>query len=122
MFRLDRVVQAALRDETFARPVGFDCLAYVLEALALGRGTWEVEVLLETTLAEALRWIPPATATLAEAPDGVVWRSSEQDLDWIARYLAGLPWPMVIRRPPELRVELRRLATHILALAGRGES
>jgi predicted DNA-binding transcriptional regulator YafY len=122
VFRLDRVVETVLRDETFTRPVGFDCLAYVLQALALGRGSWEVEVLLETTLAEALRRIPPATATLSEAPDGVVLRSYEQDLDWIARYLAGLPWPMVVRRPPELRAELRRLAAHIVALADRDES
>jgi hypothetical protein len=50
---------------------------------------------------------------------GVLMRSPEQDLDWIARYLAALPWPMTVRRPPELRTALRQLAANIAAMAER---
>ena len=121
VFRLDRVLGAELRDEGFARPPDFDSLAYVLHALATTPGAWVVEVLLETTLAEARRWVSPALATLEEAPGGVVLCCHVGDLDWIARFLAGLPWPLVVRRPTELRETLRGLAARVAALAERGE-
>jgi predicted DNA-binding transcriptional regulator YafY len=119
VFRLDRVLEARLSDERFSRPPDFDTLAYVLRSLATAGGTWTVEVLLETTLPEARRRISPAVAILEEAPGGVLMRSSEQDLDWIARYLAALPWPMTIHRPPELRTALRQVAATIAAMADR---
>lgn len=121
LFRLDRVLAAELRDETFARPPDFDTLAHVLHALATTPGAWAVEVLLETTPEEARRRISPALATLDEAPGGVALRCHIEDLDWFARYLAGLPWPMVVRRPPELRAALRQRAAEIAALAARDE-
>jgi hypothetical protein len=37
----------------------------------------------------------------------------------MARVLAGLSFPFVVRRPPELREALRRLATEIEVLAER---
>ncbi len=121
VFRLDRVLAAELRDEGFTRPRDFDNLAYVLHALATMPDTWAVEVLLETTLAEARRRVSPALATLEEAHGGVLLRCHVGDLDWIARFLAGLPWPVVVRRPPELRASLREFAAHVAGLAERAE-
>ncbi len=119
VFRLDRVLEARLSDERFTRPSDFDTLAYVLRSLATAGGTWTVEVLLDTDLPEARRRISPAVAILEEVPGGVVMRSSEQDLDWIARYLAALPWPMTILRPTELRAALSQVAANIAAMAER---
>jgi predicted DNA-binding transcriptional regulator YafY len=116
-FRLDRVLQAELREESFARPDGFDSLAYVARSLANAPGAWSVEVLLETTLDEARQRVPAALAILEPQPDGVALRCHVENLDWIARYLVGLGFPLIVRRPNELREALRRLAAEISAMA-----
>src|SRR5260221_7815267 len=74
VFRLDRILQAELREETFSRPPDFDSLAYVLRSLANTPATWEVEVLLETTLDQAQHYVPPVIATLHQVPDGIMLR------------------------------------------------
>jgi predicted DNA-binding transcriptional regulator YafY len=80
---------------------------------------WSVEVLLETTQAEAHGQLPKMGVSIEEAPEGIVMRSSTSDLEWMSRVLAGLSFPFLVRRPPELREALRRLASEITALAGR---
>jgi predicted DNA-binding transcriptional regulator YafY len=57
--------------------------------------------------------------SLEEALDGVLMRSSTSDLGWMARVLAGLSFPFVVRRPPELREALRRRAQEVTAFAAR---
>ena len=113
-FRLDRVLDVQPRAELFTRPPDFDSLAYVQRALATMPGTWRVEVLLDTSLEEAQRVIPPQVATLESTPAGVVFRDYAEDLDWIARLLVGLGCPFVVREPPELRQTLARLAARVL--------
>ena len=73
-FRMDRVLDARLRAETFTPPADFDALAHVERATATMPGPVMVEVLLETTLEEARRLIAPAAATLEETPRGVLIR------------------------------------------------
>jgi predicted DNA-binding transcriptional regulator YafY len=119
VFRLDRVEEAALEDETFARPAEFDSQRHVLEALARAPWGWEVEVLLETTLEDARRRIPPGSALLEPAPGGVVLRANVDRLDWLARTLMLLECSFVVRQPAELRAALRRLAAQAAAQAGR---
>jgi predicted DNA-binding transcriptional regulator YafY len=80
---------------------------------------YSVEVLLETTAGEARGQLPKMGVTLQETLEGVVMRSSTSDLAWMARVLAGLSFPFVVRTPPELRESLRSLATEIAGLAGR---
>ncbi len=105
VFRLDRVLH--------------DCLEYVTRSIAMTPGNWLVDVLLETTLEEAQQVVPPALATLEQAPNGVVLRCYVNNLDWIAHFLAGLQCSMVIHQPPELREALRQLAENIIAIADR---
>jgi len=119
MFRLDRIVQAEIRSETFARPADFDCLAYLLQSLPKTPNTWLIDVLLETTLESARQVVPPALATLEQASDGVVFRCYADNLDWAAYVLAGLRCPLIVRQPAELRDALRRLAQTIAAMAER---
>jgi len=122
VFRLDRVAQAELRDETFARPTDFDSVAYVMRSLASSSGTWPVEVLLRTTLEEARQRVSPVLATLEPTADGVVLWCHVQRLDWLAHLLAGLGFALVIRQPPELREALRQLAADTLRLADAHET
>ena len=120
LFRLDRVLSVERLDESFELPSGFDTPQGVLEALAdMREDRWSVEVLLETTAGEARAQLPKMGVTLQETPEGVVMRSSTSDLAWMARVLAGLSFPFVVRTPPELRESLRRLAAEIEALAER---
>jgi predicted DNA-binding transcriptional regulator YafY len=122
IFRLDRVMDAELYEDQFARPDHFDSLEHVRRALATVPTTWLVEVLVRTTLAEIQAKVPPAVATLHEIADGVVLRCSVVDLSWAAHLLVGLGCPLVVRQPDELRAELRRLATRVHALAEAGEA
>ncbi len=114
-FRLDRIQDVELCDETFTRPPDFDCLAQVLRAIPSTPDTWYIDVLLKTTLEEAQRRVPPAFAVLDQEPDGVSFRCYVDNLDWVAYVLAGLSCPVVIRQPLELRDAMRRLAQDIIA-------
>jgi predicted DNA-binding transcriptional regulator YafY len=117
VFRMDRVQQAELRPETFTPPAGFDSVAHLLRSLANTPSAWPVEVLLEVPLEVAQRRVPPVMATLEETPEGVLLRAGTDDLDWMARFLVNLDLPLVVRRPPELREALRRLAARVADLA-----
>ena len=119
VFRLDRILQAGLQDETFIRPPDFDSLDYVKRSLANVPDTWAVEVLLETTLEEARRYVSPVIATLDQAPDGVMLRCSAGSLEWIARFLTGLEYSFIVLKPPELRVELQKQAARLAEIAAR---
>jgi len=78
-------------------------------------------VRLLTTLDELRQHVPVSMATLEPEAEGVVLRCHVQDLDWIARFLVGLGCPMVVRRPPELRHALGRLAAEIQRFAEQSE-
>src|SRR5215207_4326175 len=122
LFRLDRILDVEVLEATFARPVGLESPEGVLRAVAnLPGDDWSVEVLLDTTLAEAREEIPPMIAALEEVDGGVILRCSTSDLGWMSRVLAGLSCPFVVRCPPELREALRRRAEEIAAFAGRTE-
>ena len=68
----------------------------------------------------ARRSIPSWQAILEPNPDGVVMRLEAENLDWLARLLAGLGCPFVVREPPELREAVRRLGETLLGSAQRG--
>src|SRR5258708_39453871 len=73
MFRLDRVLALEPREVlSDPKPVDFDCVDFVLQSLATVPFGWPMEVLLEITLDEAQRRIPPDLGTLEEVRGGVV--------------------------------------------------
>jgi predicted DNA-binding transcriptional regulator YafY len=117
LFRLDRVVDIWLESLTFVPPEGFDPAAFVVQSLATMPNTWEVEVLLRTSLDNARRRISPIFGTLEECEDGVLLRAHGDHLSWMARELVAFGVPLTVLRPPALRDELRRLATAVLAMA-----
>ena len=120
LFRLDRVLEAEPLGETFGLPPEYDGPEAVLRVLADMPGDrWTVEVLLEAAPEEARGQLPALGVTLEGAPGGSVLRCSTSDLDWMARVLAGLDCPFVVRRPAELKAALEKRAAEILALARR---
>ena len=56
---------------------------------------------------------------MEQTEGGTLLRCSTSDLDWVARVLAGLESPVVVRHPAELRDALQRRAEEISALANR---
>jgi predicted DNA-binding transcriptional regulator YafY len=119
LFRLDRVIEAQLRDDRFVRPAGFDCLAFVIRALATLPRELPLDVLVRTSLEEARQIMLPGAGTLDAADGGVVLHGTVQDPDWMARYLAGLPWAFEVREPPQLKDALQRHAAALIAATGR---
>jgi len=119
VFRLDRVRSAHMCDETYTRPLHFDCLEYVTRSIAMTPGQWQVEVLLEITLEEAQRIVPQSLAMLEQTEGGVMFRCNSSNLEWISYVLVSLECPFIVLTPAELRDALLRLSEHIASLARR---
>ncbi len=120
-FRLDRIQATEMRTEIFKRPPDFDSLAHVLRSISNTPATWQVDVLLETTLENAQHIVPPALAILDQEGEGVSFRCYVENLDWIAYVLLGLGCPFIVRQPPELRNALKELAQKATTMAERVE-
>lgn len=84
-------------------------------------GEWPVEVLLEMAAEDARQQLPAMSLSLEQAEGGTLLTCRAWDLGWVARVLAGLDRPFIVRRPPELRDALERRAAEISALARRTE-
>ena len=120
LFRLDRVLEAEMLKETFARPAGFDSPGAVLSAVANTHGDrWSVEVLLETRVEEVRGHLPSVGLSLEQTEGGTLLRCSTWSLEWPARVLAGLDCSFVVRRPTELRDALEQRAEKLATLAKR---
>ena len=117
LFRLDRVRGVDVLDVSFERPVDFDPLTFVQDALAAAPSAWHIEALLQTSLEEARSVVPLHEAVLEPADDGVIIRLNVECLDEAARYLIQLGCPFLVRQPEELRGVLRGLATEIARAA-----
>jgi predicted DNA-binding transcriptional regulator YafY len=118
-FRLDRIVALEPRPQRFEPPAGFEALAHVTRSVASIPRAHAVEVLLEADLPAARRAVFGALGTLEPAPGGVLLRIQADDLSWVARELARLPFAFAVRSPAALRGELSRLAARLRRTAGR---
>jgi len=131
IFRLDRILAVEVRGvgvgvgvgvgENFVRPLDFDPAEYVLNSMATLPFGWRIEVLLELSLDEAKRRLPPDTGTFEATKHGVLLRAHSDNLDWVARLLVYAGCPFRVLRPPELRDALRNKAKELRRLARRGE-
>ncbi len=116
LFRVDRVLEAEVTQEVFEPPAELGAPDGVLRAVANAHGPWQVEVLLDASLEDAREQVPPMLASLEETEDGVLMRCAADDLDGMARFLAGLFCPFAINSPPELA---KSLQLHAAELARR---
>jgi predicted DNA-binding transcriptional regulator YafY len=117
MFRLDRVVSAASREDAFTPPPGFDLRREFEGAMARVPGKWPVTVLFETTAEDARARLWPLVGTIRDVEAGAIYQVNASDLDWVARHLAGRGVPFTVLGPPELNDALRRYADEIVARA-----
>ncbi|MEP7284704.1 MAG: YafY family protein [Chloroflexota bacterium] len=117
IFRLDRVTRVYVRQDTFIPPVDFNSLTYLFESFANIPDRWNIEVILKTTLEKAAGAIPSGLGSLIEQPQGVLFKTAVGDIDWMARFLVNLGFPVCVCQPPELRTAFERLALEILQFA-----
>lgn len=116
-FRLDRVVAVEHKQIRFVRPPDFDVLAFIEESIANTPGVWQVDLFLQTTLAEAQRMIPRVIGKLEPVAGGVTLRAYVQDLNWFGYFLARVDCPVQVLRPAEARAALQQLADKLTAMA-----
>jgi predicted DNA-binding transcriptional regulator YafY len=119
VFRIDRVLNARLGQETAVIPPEFDAVAFVSRSLARVPWRWEIELLADATVDRVRRDIPATVAELEERPDGVLVRARVEDLPGAARLLSAVSWPFVILKPAELRAALREHAEWLLEMSKR---
>jgi predicted DNA-binding transcriptional regulator YafY len=117
VFRLDRIVKLRVLSSEFSKPEEFNAREFVLRTLDERFHEPEVEVLLGTTLDDARGWIPVIMGTLQETPGGVLFTCNTGSLDWMAHYLAGLPWAVTVRKPVELIEAIERLTDRVSSIS-----
>jgi predicted DNA-binding transcriptional regulator YafY len=115
LFRLDRIQHINHTKQQFERPEQFDIVGFVMRSLANTPADWEVEILLHTDLQSAQERIPADLAIIEERSNGLHMTCRIHDLNWLARFLAGLHFPITILQPPELRTALKEHAEYLLA-------
>jgi predicted DNA-binding transcriptional regulator YafY len=113
-FRVDRMLRVRVTNDSAAEaPDGFDAVSYVSTSLARVPWGWDVEVVLELTLDEAVRRVPATLAELVDEEGATVLRMRADSLEWTATVLAGLGCDFAIRRPDELRASVRDLGARL---------
>lgn len=113
-FRLDRIQQVEMLEESFGRPEDFDCRAYVGRQQS---GGLDVEVMFQAPLYTVQQRIPATYGSLTAAPNGVLFQGQYDNIDGMARYLMSLNIPFVIHKPTQLREALLRLAEQMTQIA-----
>lgn len=114
-FRLDRVREAQPLPASFGRPVHFDALAYLNDSIAsLPRGH-AISVVLHTDMDTARQTLFSWLGLLSPVEGGVRLHSQADDLQWMARELARLPFTFSIESPDTLRTLLAEHAQALLA-------
>lgn len=114
-YRIDRVGEVQLLDETFEPPADLDPVAGLETHLSLG---WEyqAEVLISATVEEVAAWIPPTLGRLEQLDATTTrLRGTTSNPWWYTQQLAGLHTPYRIVAGPELRATTTATARRMLA-------
>lgn len=111
--RVDRMTEPALAGHRFVRTLEPDVASMVADGLAFAPHTWQAEVLLGVDESVAASEIPRTFGTLEPVAGGTLLRIGGNELDWLARYLAGLPFEAEVLSSPELRAALRALGRRL---------
>jgi predicted DNA-binding transcriptional regulator YafY len=112
-FRLDRVAEVRRLPVSFERPERFDALAHLTTSLARLPRAHAAEVLLRADLATVRRELFPVAGVLEPVAEGVILHAQADDLDWLARELARLPFAFAVRKPRALRSAVAALARRL---------
>jgi predicted DNA-binding transcriptional regulator YafY len=113
-FRVDRMSQPSRTGHRFIRTSEPDAAQMVADGIAVHGYAVKAEVDLMVGFDRAAEFIPPTVGRLDAVDDTTTrMRLGAPDVEWIAGYLASLPFEFDVRSPPELRTALRALARRI---------
>lgn len=113
-FRLDRVEEVEMLELRFARPADFDAGAHLDFSIATLPRATPVEVLLKTDLKTAMLELGEHIGLFAPHPEGTLFKTSTDGIDWMARQLARVSFGFEVREPTRLRESLREHARGLL--------
>ncbi|MDM8086219.1 YafY family protein [Cellulomonas cellasea] len=119
-FRLDRIASVTQGEGSYDVPADFDARTQVVSGIGAVRWSHEVSVVLRTTLADAGARLPRSVGRLSEHVDGVLLEARAENLDGMARMLAGLGWDFEVIAPDALRDEVLALSDRLRVSAARG--
>jgi predicted DNA-binding transcriptional regulator YafY len=117
-FRVDRIGHVQPTGLRFTPRDAPDAARLVSEGLAVSVYKWQARVLLKVKPEVARSFISPATGVMEPTRGGTLLRIGADDLDWIARLLAGFPCAFKVLDPPELRDAVAALAERLASYAG----
>jgi predicted DNA-binding transcriptional regulator YafY len=112
-FRVDRISNPVLTGMRFTHQSPPDAAAQVSEGLTVAVYQWQARVLLRVKPAEAAQLVSPTVGVIEPMRGGTLLRIGADELDWIARYLAGLPCRFRVLEPDELKEALRDLVARL---------
>lgn len=117
-FRLDRIAEARLGEETFSSPAEFDLESYLASAWSVFRGPELYEVVLRfpaelAPLVELGRHHPGEERRELEGGE-VEYRVRLSHLDEIARWVVGFGGQVRVVAPEALRARVREIAEGVL--------
>jgi predicted DNA-binding transcriptional regulator YafY len=114
-FRIDRITTVTPRAERFDRPADFDVLEHLARAVASLPRAHAVEVWIEASEKAVKKILPQALGVLEPVGDGLLLFAQADDLDWLARELARLPFRFEVRRPAALAAALATLGRRLVS-------
>jgi predicted DNA-binding transcriptional regulator YafY len=119
-FRLDRVSEVEVSDQTFERPAGFDAKACLQRSMPFVEAGFSVEVWLDLPLDKMRSHFALHRVMMEDENGGTTLRCSRANLEPLAAMLLMLGCSIVVRQPPELRDTFDRLANRAAQAAAGG--
>jgi predicted DNA-binding transcriptional regulator YafY len=119
-FRVDRLNRPAATGVRFAprRLPARDPAAYVEQSIAGAGRRYEARVTVHAAADELAKRIPYVAGALEPIDAGrCEYRTSDDDLDWLALRIAMLGVDVEVHEPPELRAQLKALARRLARAA-----
>lgn len=113
-FRLDRVHSVEVSPVRFTPPVDFDALHHIARGVASLPRAFKVDVILKTDMATAQAAVLDTVGLFQQHDQGVLMQVHADDLHWVARALAGLPFDFEVVSPAALSDAVQHLAKRLL--------
>ncbi|MBV9507136.1 MAG: YafY family transcriptional regulator [Acidobacteriia bacterium] len=121
-FRLDRISQLELREETFDRPAGFDANAYLQRSMPFVEAGFAIEVWLDLSVDKVRSHFALHRVRVDAENGGTTLRCARQNLEPFAAMLLTLGCSITVRQPRELIETFNRLATRAAQAAASGQA
>jgi predicted DNA-binding transcriptional regulator YafY len=110
-FRLDRVSELEVRDETFERPAGFDAKGYLQRSMPFVQAGFSIEVWLDLPIDKLRSHFALHRVMMAEENGGTTLKCAREYLEPFAAMLLTFGCSIVVRQPRELREAFGQIAT-----------